>query len=209
MSSIHAVHDGPFFFSCHDLPRRAGEMREYELTITEHESMGLPFFAIPVGEGIEVDLRLSAVSEGVLASAEVRALAVGECTRCLDRIELDLDEEFNELYIYEPDPRSRSSRRHEKEIVVEDEDEVLTMQGDYIDLEGPIRDALILNLPVNPLCSEDCLGLCPECGVKWVDLPEDHGHEQIDSRWAGLEKLKGLDGLDGLDGLNAPEGPQG
>ena len=186
---MSSVKESPFLFNCHDLPRRAGEMREYELTITDHESMGLPFFAIPVGEAIEVDLRISAVSEGVLASAQVRALAVGECTRCLDRIELDLDEEFNELFIYEPDHRSK---RREKEIVVEDEDEVLTMEGDTIDLEGPIRDALILNLPVNPLCSEDCLGLCAGCGVKWVDLPEDHGHDQLDIRWAGLEKLTGF-----------------
>jgi uncharacterized protein len=194
---MSSIKESPFLFNCHDLPRRAGEMREFELTITEHDSMGLPFFAIPVGEAIEVDLRISAVSEGVLASAEVRALAVGECTRCLDRIELDLDESFNELFIYESDPRSRSSKRHEKEIVVEDEEEVLTMQGDSIDLEGPIRDALILNLPVNPLCSEDCLGLCPGCGVKWVELPEDHGHEVVDIRWAGL---KGLDGLAGEGG---------
>ena len=186
---MSSVKESPFLFNCHDLPRRAGEMREYELTITDHESMGLPFCASPVGEAIEVDLRISAVSEGVLASAQVRALAVGECTRCLDRIELDLDEEFNELFIYEPDHRSK---RREKEIVVEDEDEVLTMEGDTIDLEGPIRDALILNLPVNPLCSEDCLGLCAGCGVKWVDLPEDHGHDQLDIRWAGLEKLTGF-----------------
>ena len=189
---MSSIKESPFLFNCHDLPRRAGEIREFELTITEHESMGLPFFAIPVGEAIEVDLRISAVSEGVLASAEVRALAVGECTRCLDRIELDLDESFNELFIYETDPRSRSSKRHEKEIVVEDEEEVLTMQGDSIDLEGPIRDALILNLPVNPLCSEDCLGLCPGCGVKWVELPEDHGHDEVDIRWAGLKGLEGL-----------------
>ena len=191
---MSSIKESPFLFNCHDLPRRAGEIREFELTITEHESMGLPFFAIPVGEAIEVDLRISAVSEGVLASAEVRALAVGECTRCLDRIELDLDESFNELFIYETDPRSRSSKRHEKEIVVEDEEEVLTMQGDSIDLEGPIRDALILNLPVNPLCSEDCLGLCPGCGVKWVELPEDHGHDEVDIRWAGLKGLEVLAG---------------
>lgn len=194
---MSSMKESPFLFNCHDLPRRAGEMREYQLTITEHDSMGLPFFAIPIGEAIEVDLRISAVSEGVLASAGVRALAVGECTRCLDRIELELDEEFNELFIYEPDHRSHGSKRREKEIVVEDEDEVLSMEGDTIDLEGPIRDALILNLPVNPLCSDDCLGLCAGCGLKWVDLPEDHGHDQVDIRWAGLEKLTGLAGGEG------------
>lgn len=196
---MSSTKESPFLFNCHDLPRRAGEMREYSLTISEHESMGLPFFAIPDSENIEVELQISAVSEGILATASVRAHAVGECTRCLDPIALDLDEEFNELYIYESDPRSRSSKRHHKEdreIVVDDEEELLSMHGDYIDLEGPIRDSLILNLPVNPLCSVDCLGLCPGCGVKWEDLPESHGHEEIDIRWAGLKGIGELNGLE-------------
>ena len=194
---MSSTKESPFLFSCHDLPRRAGEMREYELTITEHEPLGIPFFAIPDGEAIEIDLRVAAVSEGILASAAVRATAIGECTRCLDRIELELDEQFHELYIYERDPRAKKGKhRQEKEIIVEDEDEVLMVEEDRIDLEPPIRDALILNLPVNPLCSEDCLGLCSTCGVKWADLPQDHAHEQIDIRWAGLEKLKGLTDLD-------------
>jgi len=58
-----------------------------------------------------------------------------------------------------------------------------------MDLEPPIRDAVVLDLPINPLCSEECLGLCPDCGQKWVDLPEDHQHEAIDARWAGLAGL--------------------
>jgi 1-deoxy-D-xylulose-5-phosphate synthase len=40
-----------------------------------------------------------------------------------------------------------------------------------------------------PLCSEDCLGLCPDCGQKWADLPDEHQHEAIDARWAGLAGL--------------------
>ena len=166
-------------------------MREYELNIDTHDELGIPLFGVPADERIEIDLRIESVAEGVLASATVRALAVGECTRCLDRIEGEVEESFHELYIYETDPRSKRSGKREKEVVVEDEDEILLMQGDAIDLEGPIRDAIILNLPVNPLCDEECLGLCPGCGVKWESLPEDHGHEQIDIRWAGLEKLAG------------------
>ena len=64
------------------------------------------------------------------------------------------------------------------------------MQGDLIDLEPDLRDALVLALPVNPVCREDCPGLCPECGEAWDDLPADHSHQQVDSRWAALEKLK-------------------
>ena len=65
------------------------------------------------------------------------------------------------------------------------------MEGDFINLDGPIRDALVLNLPVNPLCSEDCEGLCPTCGVKWAELPDDHAHAAADIRWAGLGDWKG------------------
>lgn len=64
-----------------------------------------------------------------------------------------------------------------------------------MDLEPPIRDAIVLDLPVNPLCDPDCLGLCPDCGQKWALLPQDHAHEVIDARWTGLAGLdfKNLD----------------
>ena len=70
-----------------------------------------------------------------------------------------------------------------------DEDEELMMDGDFINLEIPIRDAIILALPINPLCDLVCQGLCAGCGLKWVDLPEDHAHDLIDPRWAGLGPL--------------------
>ena len=56
-------------------------------------------------------------------------------------------------------------------------------------LEVPVLDAIILSLPVNPLCDEECLGLCPDCGEKWESLPEDHAHDVVDARWAGLSDL--------------------
>ena len=184
------VKKSPFLFNCHDLPRRAGEMREFELTITSPEELGLPLFKVEAESPIEVDLTISAVSEGVLATADVRASAIGECMRCLDPITLELDESFTELFYYEV--RKSTSKRDGKELIVEDEDEALSMVGDEIDLELPIRDALILNLPLNPLCQPDCLGLCPDCGVKWEELPDGHEHPKVDIRWAGLEKLKDL-----------------
>jgi len=54
-------------------------------------------------------------------------------------------------------------------------------------LELPIRDAVILNLPINPLCEPDCPGLCAGCGEKKSQLPSDHSHPESDSRW---DKLK-------------------
>ena len=182
----------PFLFSCHDLPRRAGEMREYELAFDDHEPIGVPLLAVPSGGVIFLDLRLEAVHQGVLASGEVSAEAIGECTRCLDPLTFDIDEKFQELFHYQVDPRQKPKvNPAKKEIDVEDEDELLEMDGDFINLDAPIRDALILNLPVNPLCSQDCEGLCPTCGVKWALLPDEHAHETADLRWSALSDWKG------------------
>jgi uncharacterized protein len=81
------------------------------------------------------------------------------------------------------------SKRDEKKDIDLEADELTFMIGDEIDLELPIRDAVILNLPVNPLCSDECPGLCQGCGEKWINLPEDHAHNPEDPRWAGLKGL--------------------
>jgi uncharacterized protein len=124
----------------------------------------------------------------VLATGQVTAEAIGECTRCLDPVTFDIEESFQELFHYQVDYRQKPKSSVPDDL---DEDELLEMEGDFINLDGPIRDALILNLPVNPLCSEDCLGLCPTCGQKWAELPEDHMHTAADIRWAGLSDWKG------------------
>lgn len=178
-----------FLLNTHDLPRRAGEMKEYELDITAPERIGVPLIAVPEGDIIEVDARLESVTEGVLVTAEIYAVAKGECIRCLDPVEMVVEKTVRELYRYEPtNDRGRKKRREDEDIDLEAEDE-LQMEGEVVDLELPIIDAIILDLPVNPLCSEDCLGLCQECGQKWAELPDDHAHEVIDARWAGLGKL--------------------
>lgn len=68
-----------------------------------------------------------------------------------------------------------------------EEDDLSFMDGDEIDLELAIRDAVILNLDVNPLCREDCPGLCQVCGQMWANLPADHAHTPDDPRWAALK----------------------
>ncbi len=199
----------PFLFNTHDLPRRAGEMREYELTIEKHDALGFEVLAIAEDEPIDIDLRIESVAEGVLASASVRTVATGECGRCLDPVSYDVDEKFQELYAYVEDPRQarKKAKPGKKRVAKEeddlDEDLVREMEGEQIDLDGPIRDAIILNLPVNPLCDSECEGLCQGCGVKWSELPDDHQHEQADIRWAGLANWDGkLDGkLDGIGPL--------
>ena len=179
----------PFILNTHDLPRRAGEMKEYQLDIPAHVRIGVPLIAVPEGDLVELDLRLESVTEGVLASADIYAIAHGECIRCLDPVEVVIDRKIQELYRYEPtNEKGRKKRREDEDVDLEGEEE-LQMEGDLMDLEIPIIDAIILTLPVNPLCSDECLGLCPDCGEKWEKLPEGHAHEVIDARWSGLDGL--------------------
>ncbi len=179
----------PFILNTHDLPRRAGEMKEYQLDIPAHARIGVPLIAVPEGDLVELDVRLESVTEGVLASADIYAIAHGECIRCLDPVEVVIDRKIQELYRYEPTNEKGRKKRREDEDVDLDGEEELQMEGDLMDLEIPVIDAIILTLPVNPLCSEECLGLCPDCGEKWENLPEGHAHEVIDARWSGLDGL--------------------
>jgi uncharacterized protein len=179
----------PFILNTHDLPRRAGEMKEYQLDIPAHARIGVPLIAVPEGDIVELDIRLESVTEGVLASADIYAIAHGECIRCLDPVEVVVDRKIQELYRYEPtNEKGRKKRRDDEDVDLEGEEE-LQMEGDLMDLEIPVIDAIILTLPVNPLCSDECLGLCPDCGEKWENLPEGHAHEVIDARWSGLDRL--------------------
>ena len=182
-------HVDSFQLNAYELPRRAGEMKEYELDIVVKERFGVELIAIPAGDVIEVDARLESVTEGILLSAEVYAVAKGECIRCLDPVEIVIDRRIQELYNYEP-TNERGKRKKQEESLedLEIEDELM-MDGEIMDLETPIRDAVVLSLPINPLCTQDCLGLCPDCGGKWADLPEDHAHQAIDARWASLGGL--------------------
>ena len=182
-----------FKLNTYELPRRAGEMKEYELDIVVKEKFGVELISVPAGEVIEIDARLESVTEGVLLSADVYAVAQGECIRCLDPVEIVIERKIQELYSYEPtNERGKKKRKSSTEDLTSEDLDVadeFMMDGDILDLETPVRDAIVLSLPSNPLCSQDCLGLCPECGGKWADLPEDHAHEVIDARWASLGGL--------------------
>jgi uncharacterized protein len=179
----------PFLLNTYELPRRAGELKEYQLDIETVTRIGVPLIAVQEGDVIEVDVRLESVTEGILLSAEIYAVAQGECIRCLDPVEVVIDRKIQELYRYEPtNEKGRRKRRDDEDVDLDGEEE-LQMEGDLMNLEIPIIDAIILTLPVNPLCSQECLGLCPDCGEKWESLPQGHAHEVIDARWSGLEEL--------------------
>jgi uncharacterized protein len=148
-------------------------MNELELDIELTTPMGQGAATVPVGEVIELNLRLESVHEGILATGEVDSTAKAECSRCLEPLNLAVEVDFQELFAYS----------------LEQEDDFL-VQDEKIDLEQAITDAVVLSLPFKPVCSEDCLGLCSECGMKLAEDPEHVHQAQIDSRWSELESFR-------------------
>jgi uncharacterized protein len=161
-------------------------MRSYTRTVPAPagaERLGLDTIAVSGGEPVELDLRLESVTEGVYVSGTVSATLTGECSRCLDELTDEVAVEIGELFAY---PDSVTDETTES-------DELPRVVGDHIDVEQTVRDAVVLALPLAPLCRADCPGLCPECGEKRADLPPDHGHETLDPRWAALRERLSAD----------------
>jgi uncharacterized protein len=160
------------------LGRRPGAMVTLRDTVPSPSRLGLEMIAIDQGAPLELDLRVEAVSEGVLVTGTVAAPTVGECARCLGAVSGRVQVALTELFAY---PGSTTEATTE-------EDEVGHIVDDTIDLEQPIIDAVGLDLPFSPVCRPDCPGLCPDCGVSLAAEP-DHFHDRIDPRWARLTEM--------------------
>ena len=176
MTSRASGSSGAFVLDTHELGRRPGASRTVQWVVAAPAEIGTDVLGIPEGADLRLDLRLEAVMEGVLASGTVEAQLHGECVRCLDRIERQLEIPFQELYVY---PNSEAT-----------EDEAARLEGDLLDLEPVVRDAVVLALPYQPVCAPDCPGLCPQCGQRLADEPEHRHEERIDPRWAALAELR-------------------
>jgi DUF177 domain-containing protein len=172
----------PLVIDTRELGRRPGSMRSLSRSFPAPGNLTVDVVGVPQGSPVDLDLRLESVMEGVLVSATAQAEVTGECVRCLDPISRSVEVSMQELYAYPG--RERDNHKHDDD----DDAELPVLEGDLIDLEPVLRDAVVLALPLRPLCRDDCPGLCPECGAQLADDPA-HGHEEADPRWAALQGL--------------------
>ncbi|MEU7555615.1 DUF177 domain-containing protein [Streptomyces sp. NPDC044571] len=194
-------HRNPLVFDTHELGRRPGAMQRLSREIPAPADLGLAgVIGVPEGAPLKLELRLESVMEGVLVTGTVRAAAEGECVRCLEAVERKLDADFQEMFSY-PDADDRSRAHAEPADDAEDDEDRLFLEDGLFDLEPVLRDAVVLALPLQPVCREDCLGLCPECGVSLNDDP-DHHHDALDIRWAALQELVVTDQDDEKDNMS-------
>ncbi|MEV5145790.1 DUF177 domain-containing protein [Streptomyces sp. NPDC052727] len=184
-SNARLDHRNPLVIDTHELGRRPGALQRLTREVDAPKDLGIPgVIGVPEGAPMELEIRLESVMEGVLVTGTARATAEGECVRCLEPVELELEADFQEMFSY-PDADDRGRVITEPGDDAEDEDRLFVEDG-LIDLEPVLRDAVVLALPMQPVCQEDCPGLCSECGARLADDP-DHHHDAVDIRWAALQ----------------------
>jgi uncharacterized protein len=191
----------PLVFDIRDLG--PGTARTLKRTCVAPEHLGVEMARVPAGADLELDVQLEGVAEGVLVTASVRAPLVGECARCLEPFTSAIQVRFQELFA----PDSSEADEAEEQDAVES----YRLDGSgQLDLEPALRDAVVLELPLSPLCEDDCRGLCPECGVRLADAEPGHEHEQRGAMWAALQgyRATGPEG-NGAGGTAVPDGKAG
>ena len=178
MSSAPRIQDSEFQFDIHEMGRRAGAMMTTERQVAAPADWGNAVMGFKPGSAIDIDAQFESVMEGVWVSGTAEVELEGSCSRCLDPIEDRLSIDLQEMFQYD-----------DLDAKEEGEDDLPLVVADHVDLEGTIRDAVVLGMPLAPVCDTRCLGLCSVCGVRLSEDP-DHTHEQVDPRWEILNQLK-------------------
>jgi uncharacterized protein len=137
---------------------------------------------------VKLALAIQKSHEEFFCQGTVTATYTVECARCLEPFEYSVSWPVDFIVCNEDAMASREDG------VIDDEEYVLIKGTDLrADVRDPVRQALTLSLGMKPLCSEDCRGLCPKCGVNRNEQECNCKQDDIDPRWEGLQRLSGGD----------------
>ena len=135
-------------------------------------------------EKVTVELGIQQSGDEYFCQAAVAAGVVLECVRCLAHYEAQLQGRVDFIVC------SEATHAEQRAEGTDDEDYVF-YQGESLeaDITDIVRQTIILAVPMKPICSEDCKGLCPYCKVNRNETDCDCRNDEIDERWAGLRDL--------------------
>jgi uncharacterized protein len=162
----------PLLINAAELLRRPGSERRFNLEPTIAD-LGIVDPRFDPDATVEVSLRLESLTDGLVVDGTISAPWADSCRRCLAPAEGVVLGDVNELY----------------QIVLTDPD-AFEIVGDQIDLGAMIREHILLEAPLAPLCRPDCAGLCPTCGIDLNTATCDCESTDVDPRWEALSQLK-------------------
>lgn len=194
----------PLVFDTRDLG--PGVARTLTRSVPAPEHMGVAMARVPAGAELDLEVQLEGVSEGVLVTATVTGPLAGECARCLEPFASAIKVRFQELFVLAAEDRQADD--------ADADDSYRLDASGLLDLEAALRDAVVLDLPLSPLCEQGCQGLCAECGIRLADAEPGHGHEQRGAMWAALKDFRadqpaGEQPAGGQHGDEVPDGNAG
>ena len=162
----------PLLVNVAELLRRAGSVRELDRQV-DVDAFKFDDARIVANTKVEVGLTLEALTDGIVVHGKLKANWNSECRRCLRPMHDVAEVEVHELY----------------QAVISDPDAYL-ITGEQLDLMEMVRENVLLAVPLAPLCSADCPGLCLQCGADLQTGVCGCKREVRDERWAALDALK-------------------
>lgn len=162
-------------------------IKEFPARITlEEECSGLDIGSdgiSPIGN-TSVELSIVLSNQVYYCTGEAACEVNIECSRCLEPYMLNLHGTLDFSIRETADGTSDSGDE------IPDEEIIIASGTGQVDISGQIREALLLELPLKPLCEEDCRGICPHCGVNRNEEDCDCRTDSEDPRWDGLRDLR-------------------
>ncbi|MFU0543643.1 YceD family protein [Gardnerella vaginalis] len=184
---------------------RAGSSMQLHRVFPAPEGIGDSVIGVKPGSDVTVDGNFDSVVDGLMFQGTITARVHAECSRCLMSLHRDWSVDVCAFFAQVESKggarsNTKSNRANGDNDDLEDADiwdegddsgnvYPLVGGGDFADIEALIRDTMVSELPLKPLCEPDCKGLCSQCGENLNEHP-DHHHDITDIRFAALEGLK-------------------
>lgn len=164
----------PLRVNAAELLRRPGSEKDLELQVTVSD-LDVHDERLRGDDQVSINLHLESLTDGIVVRGQVVAPWHGICRRCATPATGLVHADVHELY----------------QEVVTDPD-AFELVGGQLDLAPMVREVIVLDAPMTPLCRDDCRGLCPQCGIDRNVESCDCSGEVADPRWGALDQLKDL-----------------
>jgi len=165
-----------------DLRQAKTEATEFQLSAMAEE-LELMINGVGFGEPIEATASIFKTGDEVIVEAQISTMVELECSRCLESFELYLNSKIKFIIQLLDINEAQDSN--------DDDFLILPKTVTEYDLSDRVREALILETPLKPLCSESCKGLCPMCGTNRNENECNCTPDKNDERWDALKQLFG------------------
>ncbi|MGI5822851.1 MAG: YceD family protein [Dethiobacteria bacterium] len=164
-----------------DLQKNEGKFFPYKGSVSLETDAGVK----PL---LRIDLQAASIHTRVVIKGQWEADLQGECSRCLQKFDYSLKEdfyeEFDHLHNQVAETKGAAGR------LDLEAGERFVFQGDFLNLKEYFRQSFLMSQPLKILCREDCQGLCPVCGVDRNKEQCSCQQDRVDPRWAALQKIK-------------------